>query len=296
MKQTIFKGSGVAIITPMLEDGSVNYPVLKELLEQQIAGGTDAIVICGTTGEASALNDTEHLDVIEFACATVNRRLPVIAGTGSNDTRHAVALSREAKSRGADALLQVTPYYNKPSQEGLYQHFRTVSEHSPLPVILYNIPGRSGVNMTAETTLRCAADFRNVIGIKEASGDIGQMQRILDNRPEGFLVLSGDDGMAIVLMRRGGDGVISVAANAFPQRFMECVNHAKAGDFDAAEKAYAALDEAVHALFEEGNPVGVKCALSVMGRIGDTMRLPLVAGSGKLRAKFEELIARYDLR
>ena len=146
------------------------------------------------------------------------------------------------------------------------------------------------------TTLRCAADFRNVIGIKEASGDIGQMQRILDNRPEGFLVLSGDDGMAIELMRRGGDGVISVAANAFPQRFMECVNHAKAGDFDAAEKAYAALDEAVHALFEEGNPVGVKCALSVMGRIGDTMRLPLVAGSGKLRAKFEELIARYDLR
>ena len=194
---------------------------------------------------------------------------------------------------GARALLLGV---NKPSQEGLYQHFRTVSEHSPLPVILYNIPGRSGVNMTAETTLRCAADFRNVIGIKEASGDIGQMQRILDNRPEGFLVLSGDDGMAIELMRRGGDGVLSVAANAFPQRFMECVNHAKAGDFDAAEKAYAALDEAVHALFEEGNPVGVKCALSVMGRIGDTMRLPLVAGSEKLRAKFEELIARYDLR
>ena len=157
-------------------------------------------------------------------------------------------------------------------------------------------PGRSGVNMTAETTLRCATDFRNVIGIKEASGDICQMQRILDNRPEGFLVLSGDDGMTLSLMRRGGDGVISVAANAFPQRFMECVNHAKAGDFDAAEKAYATLDEAVHALFEEGNPVGVKCALSVMGRIGDTMRLPLVAGSEKLRAKFERLIARYDLR
>ena len=139
-------------------------------------------------------------------------------------------------------------------------------------------------------------DFRNVIGIKEASGDIGQMQRILDNRPEGFLVLSGDDGMAIELMRRGGDGVISVAANAFPQRFMECVNHAKAGDFDAAEKAYAALDEAVHALFEEGNPVGAKCALSVMGKIGPTMRLPLVEGSQALREKFSRLIAEYDLR
>ena len=296
MKQTIFKGSGVAIITPMLEDGSVNYPVLKELLEQQIAGGTDAIVICGTTGEASALNDTEHLDVIEFACATVNRRLPVIAGTGSNDTRHAVALSREAKNRGADALLQVTPYYNKPSQEGLYQHFRTVSEHSPLPVILYNIPGRSGVNMTAETTLRLARDMKNVIGIKEASGDIEQMQRILDNRPEGFLVLSGDDGMTLDLMRRGGEGVISVAANVFPKRFMQCVGHAKQGDFDRAEEEYRALDEAVHALFEEGNPVGAKCALSVMGKIGPTMRLPLVEGSQALREKFSRLIAEYDLR
>ena len=203
---------------------------------------------------------------------------------------------REFDLRGADAILSVTPYYNKPSQEGLYQHFRTVSEHSPLPVILYNIPGRTGVNMTSETTLRIARDFENVIGVKEASGDIEQMQRILDNRPEGFLVLSGDDGITIPLMRRGGDGVISVVANVFPERFMSCVNHAKAGDFDTAEREYAQLDEAVKALFEEGNPVGVKCALSVMGRIGDTMRLPLVAGSEKLRAKFKRLIAEYDLR
>ena len=193
--------------------------------------------------------------------------MPLLKYCGGNNTRAVIEEMKSSDWEGIDGILSICPYYNKPSQEGLYQHFRTVSEHSPLPVILYNIPGRSGVNMTAETTLRCAADFRNVIGIKEASGDIGQMQRILDNRPEGFLVLSGDDGMAIELMRRGGDGVISVAANAFPQRFMECVNHAKAGDFDAAEKAYAALDEAVHALFEEGNPVGVKCALSVLSLI-----------------------------
>ena len=279
----------------MTEQG-VDYDALKKLVEAQIKGGVKGLVAVGTTGESPTLDPVEHIVVIKKIIEYANGRVPVIAGTGSNCTREAVHLTREADEAGADGFLVVAPYYNKPSQEGLYQHFRTVSEHSPLPVILYNIPGRSGVNMTAETTLRCAADFRNVIGIKEASGDIGQMQRILDNRPEGFLVLSGDDGMAIELMRRGGDGVISVAANAFPQRFMECVNHAKAGDFDAAEKAYAALDEAVHALFEEGNPVGVKCALSVMGRIGDTMRLPLVAGSGKLRAKFEELIARYDLR
>ena len=167
---------------------------------------------------------------------------------------------------------------------------------APLPVILYNIPGRSGVNMTAETTLRLAREMKNVIGIKEASGDIEQMQHILDRRPEGFIVLSGDDGMTLELMRRGGDGVISVAANAFPKRFMECVNYAKGGEFDRAEKAYECLDEAVHALFEEGNPVGVKCALAEMGIIGPTMRLPLVEGSGALREKFRKLIAEYDLR
>ena len=217
-------------------------------------------------------------------------------GCGGNSTSEVLDQLREFDLRGADAILSVTPYYNKPSQEGLYQHFKTVAEHSPLPVILYNIPGRSGVNMTPETTLRLARELPNVIGIKEASGDIEQMQRILDRRPEGFLVLSGDDGMAIDLMRRGGDGVISVAANAFPERFMSCVGHAKAGDFDRADAEYAALDEAVQALFAEGNPTGVKCALSVMGKIGPTMRLPLVPGSEKLRARFEELIARYDLR
>ena len=163
-------------------------------------------------------------------------------------------------------------------------------------MILYNIPGRTGVNMTAETTLRCARELKNVIGVKEASGNIEQMQQILDNRPEGFLVLSGDDGITIELMRRGGDGVISVAANAFPERFMSCINHAKQGDFEAAEREYEALDDAVKALFAEGNPVGVKCALSVMGRIGDTVRLPLVAGSQRLRERFKSLIERYDLR
>ena len=284
------------ILFSFTADGRVDYKALARMIDYVIDGGVDYIVALGTTAETPTLYMPERAVIAMFITNQIAGRVPLVMGCGGNSTSEVLDQLREFDLRGADAILSVTPYYNKPSQEGLYQHFRTVSEHSPLPVILYNIPGRSGVNMTAETTLRCAADFRNVIGIKEASGDIGQMQRILDNRPEGFLVLSGDDGMAIELMRRGGDGVISVAANAFPQRFMECVNHAKAGDFDAAEKAYAALDEAVHALFEEGNPVGVKCALSVMGRIGDTMRLPLVAGSGKLRAKFEELIARYDLR
>ena len=292
----IFRGLGVALITPFKSDMSIDFEALERLVNYQLDNGADFLCILATTGETPCLTRSEKDEITRVVKSVVKGRVPLLKYCGGNNTRAVIEEMKSSDWEGIDGILSICPYYNKPSQEGLYQHFRTVSEHSPLPVILYNIPGRSGVNMTAETTLRCAADFRNVIGIKEASGDIGQMQRILDNRPEGFLVLSGDDGMAIELMRRGGDGVISVAANAFPQRFMECVNHAKAGDFDAAEKAYAALDEAVHALFEEGNPVGVKCALSVMGRIGDTMRLPLVAGSGKLRAKFEELIARYDLR
>ena len=285
-----------AMVTPFNDERELDLDRAQALATRLIEGGNDSLIINGTTGESPTVFYPQKIELFRAVVEAVGGKASVIANVGDNCTADTVNFAKDVAKLGVDGFMCVVPYYNKPPQEGMYQHFKTIADAVELPIILYNIPGRSGVNMTAETTLRCAADFRNVIGIKEASGDIGQMQRILDNRPEGFLVLSGDDGMAIELMRRGGDGVISVAANAFPQRFMECVNHAKAGDFDAAEKAYAALDEAVHALFEEGNPVGVKCALSVMGRIGDTMRLPLVAGSGKLRAKFEELIARYDLR
>ena len=284
------------MITPFTQDGKVDYEALARMIDYVIEGGVDYIVALGTTAETPTLYMPERAVIAMFITNQIAGRVPLVMGCGGNSTSEVLDQLREFDLRGADAILSVTPYYNKPSQEGLFQHFRTVSEHSPLPVILYNIPGRSGVNMTAQTTLRCARELKNVIGIKEASGNIDQMQQILDNRPEGFLVLSGDDGMAIELMRRGGDGVISVAANAFPRRFMSCINHAKRGDFEAADREYEALDEAVKALFEEGNPVGVKCALAVMGRIGDTMRLPLVAGTERLRERFKSLIAKYDLR
>lgn len=296
MIQHPLAGVGAAMITPFTADGRVDYEALARMVDHVIEGGVDYIVALGTTAETPTLYMPERAVIAMFITNQIAGRVPLVMGCGGNSTSEVLDQLREFDLRGADAVLSVTPYYNKPSQEGLYQHFKTVAEHSPLPVILYNIPGRSGVNMTPETTLRLARELPNVIGIKEASGDIEQMQRILDRRPEGFLVLSGDDGMAIDLMRRGGDGVISVAANAFPERFMSCVGHAKAGDFDRADAEYAALDEAVQALFAEGNPTGVKCALSVMGKIGPTMRLPLVPGSEKLRARFEELIARYDLR
>lgn len=284
------------MITPFTANGRVDYEALARMIDHVIEGGVDYIVALGTTAETPTLYMPERAVIAMFITNHIARRVPLVMGVGGNSTSEVLDQLREFDLRGADAILSVTPYYNKPSQEGLYQHFRTVSEHSPLPVILYNIPGRSGVNMTAETTLRIARDFENVIGVKEASGDIDQMQRILENRPEGFLVLSGDDAMTLDLMRRGGDGVISVAANAFPERFMRCVNYAKSGDFDRAEQEYETLDAAVKVLFEEGNPVGVKCALSVLGIVGDRVRLPLVAGSDMLRAKFEALIAEYDLR
>ncbi|WP_417015417.1 4-hydroxy-tetrahydrodipicolinate synthase [Alistipes sp.] len=296
MLQHKLAGVGAAMITPFTQDGKVDYEALARMIDYVIEGGVDYIVALGTTAETPTLYMPERAVIAMFITNQIAGRVPLVMGCGGNSTSEVLDQLREFDLRGADAILSVTPYYNKPSQEGLFQHFRTVSEHSPLPVILYNIPGRSGVNMTAQTTLRCARELKNVIGIKEASGNIDQMQQILDNRPEGFLVLSGDDGMAIELMRRGGDGVISVAANAFPRRFMSCINHAKRGDFEAADREYEALDEAVKALFEEGNPVGVKCALAVMGRIGDTMRLPLVAGTERLRERFKSLIAKYDLR
>ncbi len=288
-------GVGAAMITPFTSNGQVDYDALARMIDYVIEGGVDYIVALGTTAETPTLYLHERAVIAMFITNHIARRVPLVIGVGGNSTSEVLDQLHEFDLRGADAILSVTPYYNKPSQEGLYQHFRTVSEHSPLPIILYNIPGRSGVNMTDATTLRIARDFDNVIGIKEASGDIDQMQRILDGRPSDFLVLSGDDGIAIELMRRGGDGVISVAVDAFPRRFMECLGYAKAGDFDAAERAFAPLAKAVKALFAEGNPVGVKCALSVMGIIGDRMRLPLVPGSDALREKFRKLIAEYDL-
>ena len=291
-------GVGVAMITPFTPNGQVDYQALGDMVNYVIDGGVDYIVALGTTAETPTLYNSERAVIAMYTAHKINGRVPLVMGCGGNSTSEVLDQLREFDLRDVDAILSVTPYYNKPSQEGLYQHFKTIAEHSPLPVILYNIPGRSGVNMTAETTLRLAREIPNIIGIKEASGNIEQMQQIIDNRPEGFLVLSGDDGIAVDLMERGGDGVISVAANVFPKLFMQCIEKAKQGDYEAARRMWneADMDNAVEALFAEGNPVGAKCALSVMGKIGPTMRLPLVQGSEQLRERFKMLIEKYDLR
>ncbi|MBQ2702725.1 MAG: 4-hydroxy-tetrahydrodipicolinate synthase [Alistipes sp.] len=293
--QERFKGVGVAMITPFNEDGSIDFQSLGKMIDYVIEGGVDYIVALGTTAETPTLYIPERVEVAAFVTKHIAGRVPLVIGVGGNSTSEVLDQLHEIDLSGADAILSVTPYYNKPSQEGLYQHFKRVSEASPLPIILYNIPGRSGVNMLPATTLRIAQDMPNVIGIKEASGKIDQIEEVIRGRKEGFLVLSGDDGMAVDVMRRGGDGVISVAANLFPMQFGECVKLAAEGKFDRADEVYAPYDEVVQALFAEGNPTGVKCALKAKGLIGGTMRLPLVEGSKALYEKFTNFIKTYDL-
>lgn len=293
--QERLKGVGVAMITPFNADGSIDFQSLGKMIDYVIEGGVDYIVALGTTAETPTLYIPERVEVAAFVTKHIAGRVPLVMGVGGNSTSEVLDQLHEIDLSGADAILSVTPYYNKPSQEGLYQHFKRVSEASPLPIILYNIPGRSGVNMLPETTLRIAQDMSNVIGIKEASGKIEQIEEVIRNRQEGFLVLSGDDGMAVDVMRRGGDGVISVAANLFPQQFGECIKLATKGEFEKADEAYAPYDEVVQALFAEGNPTGIKCALKAKGLIGGTMRLPLVEGSQPLFEKFVKFIEIYDL-
>lgn len=298
MTETInkLKGVGVAMVTPFTEDGRVDYEGLARMIDHVIEGGVDYIVALGTTAETPTLYMPERAVIAMFITNHINKRVPLVMGVGGNSTSEVLDQLREFDLRGADAILSVTPYYNKPSQEGLYQHFKVVAENSPLPIILYNIAGRTGVNMTVETTLRIARDFDNIIGVKEASGNLEQIYQVIDQRPENFMVISGDDGMTIDIMERGGDGVISVAANVFTEKFSHCIGLAKDGDFEGARREYEPMSDAVDALFAEGNPTGVKCALSVLGIIGNRMRLPLVAGTKKLEEIFKQLFEQHGLR
>ena len=288
-------GVGAAMITPFKSNGECDMEALGRMLNYVIDGGTDYIVALGTTAETPTLSADEKRQILDFTRERVAGRKPIVVGAGGNNTAELIRQIQAMDLEGISAILSVTPYYNKPSQEGLYLHYKAVAEASPLPIILYNVPGRTGVNMTAETTCRLAADCPNIVAVKEASGKIDQIDQIIKNRPKDFLVLSGDDGMTVDVMRKGGDGVISVAVNAFPKRFSHVVYLAKQGLFDRAAEAYEPLHEAVCALFEQGNPTGVKAALSLMGHIDNTLRLPLVPATDLLIKKLEKLIREYEL-
>ena len=283
------------MITPFKANMEIDWERLASMINYVIEGGTDYIVALGTTAETPTLSKEEKRDIIRFFKQQIAGRVPLVIGAGGNNTLALTKELQEMELDGVEAILSVTPYYNKPSQEGLYRHFEAVAKASPVPVILYNVPGRTGVNMSADTTCRLARDFENIIAVKEASGKIDQIEQIIKNCPKDFLVLSGDDGMTVDVMRKGGDGVISVAVNAFPKRFSHVVYLAKQGLFDRAEEAYAPLHEAVCALFEQGNPVGVKAALTILNQIDNNLRLPLVPATELLMKKMERLIREYEL-
>ena len=276
MRETRLKGMGVALITPFKEDGSVDYDALLRLVDYQLENGTDFLCVLGTTAETPTLTKEEKEKVKRTIIDRVDGRLPILLGVGSNSTQAVVDSVKNDDMTGVDALLVVVPYYNKPSQEGIYQHYKAVAEATELPIVLYNVPGRTGVNMTAETTLRLANDFENIVAIKEASGNIAQMDEIIKNKPEGFDVISGDDGITFPLITLGAVGVISVLGNAFPREFSRMTQLALEGDYANALPIHHKFAEMCNLLFVDGNPAGVKAMLGIMGMIENKLRLPLV--------------------
>ncbi|MCD8301605.1 MAG: 4-hydroxy-tetrahydrodipicolinate synthase [Prevotellaceae bacterium] len=276
MAQNKFKGLGVALITPFRHDGSIDREALLKLVEYQISGGVDFLCIMGTTAETPCLSPGERMELKRLLVERVAGRVPLLMGCGGNCTASVVEELRSTDWHGIDGVLSVCPMYNKPSQEGLYQHFATIAKASPLPVVLYNVPGRTGVNMSAETTLRLARDFDNIVAIKEASGNISQMDDIIKNKPKDFDVISGDDGITFPLITLGAVGVISVIGNALPQEFSRMVRLALQGDYDQALRIHHKFTELFKLLFVDGNPAGVKAMLHAMGMIENQLRLPLV--------------------
>ena len=270
------KGMGVALITPFKEDESVDYEALGRLVDYLLQNGADYLVVLGTTAETPTLTEEEKKKIIELVVTKVRHRIPIVLGVGGNCTKSVVDKLKNDNFEGIDAILSVVPYYNKPSQEGIYQHYKARAQATELPVILYNVPGRTGVNMTAETTLRLAREFKNIIAVKEASGNITQMDDIIKNKPKDFNVISGDDGITFPLITLGAIGVISVIGNAFPREFSRMVRLALAGDYDSARTIHHRFTELFSLLFVDGNPAGVKSMLSMMGFVENRLRLPLV--------------------
>ena len=293
MKHPIFTGSAVAIVTPF-KDGGVDFETLGELLDFQLENGTDAVVVCGTTGEASAMTYQERSEAVAFCVRHVGGRVPVIAGSGSNSTENAVTLSREAERRGADALLVVTPYYNKATQAGLIRHYRTIADAVSLPMILYNVPSRTGVSVAPET-YAALAEHPNIAGVKEASGNLGNIQRTRSLCPKDFTIWSGNDDETASIMLLGGKGVISVAANVVPREMHELAAACLAGDFVRGGAMHLKLRKLCEALFWEVNPIPVKTALSRMGYCQEIFRLPLCEMGTENRRRLEKVLEAYGL-
>lgn len=271
-----FQGTGVAIVTPFSSSGAIDYDAYERMISHVINGGVDYIVAMGTTGETPTLSKEEKHSLLRFSVEKVASRVPLVIGIGGNNTSEVVQVIQTSPLEGIDGILSVSPYYNKPTQEGIYLHFKAIAESSPLPVILYTVPGRTGGNISAETTIRLATDFPMIAGIKEASGNLDQVYQILKNRPDNFLVISGDDGLTLPMLAAGADGVISVIANAYPEKMSSMVRFGLAGDFFHARKVHFQLIDLINALFADGSPGGIKALLEMKGLCQEVVRLPLV--------------------
>jgi 4-hydroxy-tetrahydrodipicolinate synthase len=291
----LFRGTATALVTPFKSDGSVDEPALRTLVNFQLKGEVEALVPVGSTGEGATLSDDEQARVIEIVVDEVGGRVPIIAGASSNSTAKAIVLARQAKSYGADAILSVAPFYNKPTQEGLFRHFAAIAEAVKIPVVVYNVPGRTASNIDAKTALRLAGEVENIAGIKEASGNFQQIMEILHHRPSRFGVWSGDDNLTLPLIALGADGVISVLSNEVPQLFSDMVRAALKGKFESARQQHYALLHLMNANFVESNPIPVKAAMAMMGLLEEHLRLPLVPLSDTARPKVEQCLRELAL-
>ena len=292
---TLFEGAGVALVTPFKENGEVNYEKLEEIVEEQIAGGTDAIIACGTTGEASTMTHEEHLDVIEYICRVTKKRIPVVAGTGSNCTETAVYLSAEAEKRGADGLLLVSPYYNKATQKGLMAHFTAVADAVKIPVILYNIPGRTGVTIKPETIAALCRDVDNIVGVKEASGNFSAIATLMSLSDGKVDLYSGNDDQIVPLLSLGGKGVISVLSNVAPRQTHDICASYFAGDVKTSASLQLKAIPLITELFSEVNPIPVKAAMNMMGKGVGPLRMPLTEMEPQNQEKLKKAMADYGI-
>ena len=284
------KGTGVALVTPFNEDKSVDYKGLENLLNHVIDGGIDYLVLMGTTGESVTLSKGEKVAVVDFCKKINNSRIPVVLGIGGNNTMQVVEDIKSANLDGIDAILSVSPTYNKPSQEGIYQHYKMISGNCPLPIIVYNVPGRTASNISAETIIRLANDFKNIVAVKEASGDMDQIMKIIKNKPSDFVVLSGDDGLTLPMIHMGAEGVISVIGQSHPKEYSDMVSFGLSGNQEIANQLHNKLYDFYVPLYAEGNPVGVKACLELLGICKSQVRLPLVEASDAIKNELKSLM------
>ena len=291
-KNMTYRGTGVAVITPFTPEGAVDYDTLTLLSDRLIENGINYLVVLGTTAETPTLSSSEKVNVVRCVVDSCAGRVPIIVGAGGNNTLASIQAIDDLDKNGIDAILSVVPYYNKPSQEGIYQHYSAIAAASELPLMLYNVPGRTGTNMTAETTLSLAVDYPGqILAIKEASGDLEQITRLLSDRPENFMVISGDDAITLPMIALGGDGVVSVIGNGYPGLISSLVNAALDGDLEGARKLHYSLSPMIKAIFKEGNPAGIKAAMEIRGWCKNVLRLPLIPATENLSQEISQLDA-----